>query len=123
MNTLGIIELPVGMLWSESGQSQGRRSVLRTALDGSAVVFGSAGPRRITLLAGDDACWVPEATALQLLALAESEAGTTLTWSDHLRPEDSYTVAFDHESAAAVQLEPLWPGSDLYTGRIALILL
>lgn len=123
MNSLGGIELPAGMQWSEAGQAQGRRTTLRTALDGSPVVFAAPAPARITLVAGDSYGWIEEEVAKALLQLSETTLATTLAWGDFLRAQQAYTVAFDHESGPAVQLEPLWPGCDQYTGRIALIVL
>ena len=123
MNTLSDITLPEGLQWSEAGQAQGWKTALRTGLDGSPVVFGSAAPSRITLVAADNYGWFDETTAQALIALAATTLATTLVWADYLRGAQTYTVAFDHESGPAVQLEPLWPGCDQYTGRIALIVL
>ncbi|MCW5650552.1 MAG: hypothetical protein KIS62_12465 [Ramlibacter sp.] len=123
MNTLGGIDLPEGLVWSESGQAQGRRTALRTALDGTPVVFAGAAPQRVTLTSGDDHGWFDEVTAAALLDLAESSPTAVLVWADPLRPTATRAAAFDHESAPAVQMEPLWPGCAVYTGRIALILI
>ena len=116
MNLLDAIELPDTMLWDNRMQAQGVATVHRRALDGSLVVFSGPSSRVVVLVAGDDYGWIPEAVALDLVALAEASSSVTLTWDGTQIP-----VQFDHSAGPAVALEPKFPGATWYTGTISLI--
>ena len=116
MKTLGGIVLPEALEWDDFGQSQGIGTVHRLALDGSLVTWSGPALTSITLRAGDDYGWLPLATVGSLLALAAGTISTTLVWGGMSIP-----VRFDHSSGPAVNLAPLYPGAQWYTGTISLI--
>lgn len=116
MNTLGGVPLPRSLEWTGFMRSSGTATVHRLALDGSLVTFSGPDIEPITLTAGDDHGWVAAETAAALVALSVSTVSTTLVWGGLSIP-----VRFDHSSGPAVNLAPLYPGAQWYTGTISLI--
>ena len=71
---------------------------------------------RVIILQFDDACWLSQATADALDALS-ALPGT----HDYELDGYSATVAFDRDDEKPVNLRPLWPGADMYTGTVKLL--
>lgn len=118
MKRLASIILPSGLYWADQFSSQGTTGVVRTALGGSAVVFGPAQqPRKITLIASEETGgWFTTAQADALLDLSRQPGPHVLSWYG-----SDYNVTFDHGQAAAVSLQPLWPNASYLTGTLSLI--
>jgi len=117
MKSLAGILLPAGLQWPDAARSLATRHVVRTDLAGGPVIFApTAVPRPITLVAGEDYGWLPEATAAALLALAPAAAPHTLVWGALTLP-----VAFAGQPA--IDLTRLWPAAPWYVGTINLIAL
>lgn len=117
MKTLGAITLPTGLHWLDQYASLGTAGVVRTALNGAAVVFGpSPQPRKIALSAGDDHGWFTPEQADALIVLAATPGPHVLHWQG-----TEFQVAFDHSQGAAVNLTPLYPNAPYLTGTISLI--
>lgn len=122
--TLGGLALPDDLQWVERGQAAARSTVTRRALDGQVHLFHAPAVVRVTLLSGQDHGWFSRAQAQDLLALANAALSVDLVWHDALHPTPrTWRVAFDHEAGAAVDFSELWPGCEVLTGRILLVVL
>ncbi len=117
MKQLAAIVLPAGLHWQDQYTSLGSAGVVRTTLNGAAVVFGpSAQPRKITLVAGDNHGWFTPEQADALMALAAMSGPHVLHWQGN-----DFQVVFDHAQGAAVNLVPLYPNAPYLTGSLSLI--
>lgn len=117
MKKLDSLVLPNGLYWQDQYASLGTTGVVRTALNGGAVIFGPhTQPRKITLSAGDDYGWLTPDQAEALMALSAAVGPHVLHWNG-----TDYQVAFDHSQNAAVNLTPLFPNAPYLTGTLSLI--
>jgi len=71
---------------------------------------------RPIILQFEDACWLSQATADALQALSNLPGRHEFELDGYLT-----TIAFDRSDEKPVNLRPLWPGADMYTGTIKLI--
>lgn len=113
--TLGPVTLPAGLLWSDEYQDQPIAQTIRRRLDGGLAVYAHANlaGRPITLTTGADQ-WLTRAQGDALAALAAVPGALyTLTFSN--RTATTFTVAWRHQDAPALDLQPLIDYADPVT--------
>jgi len=119
---LGGLVLPAGLQWTDRYQVQNVQQSVDTALDGSPVVFAAAKQqgRIITLEAFEDSGWMTQNTTETLISLAQMPLNPA-TALNFVYDDFQSLVLFAHHTPPAVDLKPLWPFAQVYSGRIVLI--
>ena len=119
MKQLGTLTLPDSLQWSDRDSFSPVIQATATTLGGGTAVFSQTriDGRPVTLEAEDGITWLDQDTveAIQAMA-AQAGASFTLTWES-----ESFTVMFRHHDPPAVDLNPIWPSYDLFTGTIKLM--
>lgn len=94
------------------------QSAVRT-LGGSPVVFSQAltRGRPITLEAVERVCWLTQAMVDTLLGMA-AQPGASFAF---LWDAEAHSVVFRHHEPPALEVTPIYPHADQYTGRIKLM--
>ena len=118
MKQLGGLTLPEQLEWSDKRQSQQVAQSVKITLGGTPIIYAQQlSARDITLQANEGVCWLTQAQADAILAMAAVPgASYELTWDS-----ESWTVVFRHHDGQAVDLSPIWPHFDQFVGTIKLM--
>ena len=119
MKKLGDLVLPDALQWTDRDSFSPVIQATATTLGGGMAVFSQTriDGRPVTLEAADGITWLDQATVDAIQAMAAQPGATfTLTWES-----ESFTVLFRHHDPPAVDLNPIWPNYDLFTGTIKLM--
>jgi len=104
MITLDALTLPAGLVWVDEWDADAVQQTVRRRLDGGLSIFprGNVAGRPITLEATPDH-WLTRTQAEALAALA-AVPGQRMTLTLH---GATYSVAYRHQDAPALELRPL----------------
>ena len=118
MKQLGSLALPDQIEWKDKRTSQQVAQSVKVTLGGTPIVYAQQlSARNIDLEANEGVCWLTEAEADAILAMAAVPgASYALTWNS-----ETYSVIFRHHDGLAVDLQPIWPHFDQYVGTIKLM--
>ncbi|MBF0127571.1 MAG: hypothetical protein HQM02_10220 [Magnetococcales bacterium] len=118
MKRLGEVVLPDGVLWRDRYEAAPVEQTVVRTLGGNPVIWARrVAGTPVTLLAQEDAAFLPLAT-VEALAVMAAQAGAsfTLIWEGW-----SGTVWFRHQEPPAFSATPLWPHHERFTGMIKLM--
>jgi hypothetical protein len=119
IKTIGNLTLPDGLEWTDRFDWQPVSQEAVRTLSGGQVMFCSllSQGRPITLDAHDGSAWLDQITVDLLYAMA-SQVGAVFQfyWGSEI-----YSVMFRHEDKPALEVKPLVPHYNIYTGTIKLV--
>ena len=118
-NTLGALILPERMAWTNRWTYTPVMAQATRTIAGGLAIFTQAAVkgRPITLDAREGVSWLTRAQVDAIMAMAAKPGATfALVYQG-----ESHQVRFAHHDPPAVELSPVWPLADQYTGTIKLI--
>lgn len=119
MKKLGNTVLPDGLQWQDRYEwTPVAQEVVRT-LSGKQVLFCATltGGQPVTLEAESQVAWIEKNTLNSIAEMAmQTGAIFTLEWEGELM-----SVVFRHHEPPVINVTPIWPHHNLYTGTIRLM--